>query len=106
MALRQQLHQHPEISGEEEKTAIRIKEFIEAFNPDRIVDEIGGYGLLAEFNGIEKGPTVMFRCELDALPIKEKNTVDYHSIYPGKGHLCGHDGHMTMVAGLGYLTLV
>jgi amidohydrolase len=100
MALRQQLHQHPEISGEEEKTAIRIKEFIEDFNPDRTVNGIGGYGLLAEFNGIEKGPTVMFRCELDALPVKEKNTVAYHSENPGKAHLCGHDGHMTMVAGL------
>jgi len=100
ITLRKQLHQHPEISGEEAKTAFRIKEFIQAFNPDRIVDNVGGYGLLAEFNGKEKGPTVMFRCELDALPIKEKNTIDYHSQNPGKGHLCGHDGHMTMVAGL------
>jgi len=100
VALRQQLHQHPEISGEEVNTATRIKTFINTFNPDRIVDNVGGYGLLVEFNGIEKGPTVMFRCELDALPIKEKNTLSYHSKNQGKGHLCGHDGHMAMVAGL------
>ena len=70
IALRQHLHQHPEISGEESKTAIRIEEFLKAFSPDRIVHEIGGYGLIAEFKGKEKGPTVMFRCELDALPIE------------------------------------
>jgi amidohydrolase len=100
VALRQQLHQHPEISGEEANTANRIKVFLKAFAPDRTVHEVGGYGLIAEFKGLEEGPTVMFRCELDALPIKEMNTMAYRSENAGKGHLCGHDGHMTMVAGL------
>lgn len=100
VALRQHLHRYPEISGEEAKTANRIKEFIKAYSPDRIVDEVGGYGLIAEFKGIEEGPTVMFRCELDALPIKEMNMIEYRSENAGKGHLCGHDGHMAMVAGL------
>ncbi len=100
VALRQHLHQHPQISGEEAKTVNRIKEFLEAYNPDRIVHKLGGHGLLAEFKGIEEGPTVMFRCELDALPIQEKNPIDYQSVYSEKAHLCGHDGHMAMVAGL------
>jgi amidohydrolase len=100
VALRQHLHQHPEISGEEANTANRIEKFLKAYAPDRMVREVGGHGLIAEFKGMEAGPTVMFRCELDALPIKEMNTMDYRSENAGKGHLCGHDGHMAMVAGL------
>jgi amidohydrolase len=44
----------------------------------------------------------MFRCELDALPINENNSIPYRSAEEGKGHLCGHDGHMAMVTGLAY----
>jgi amidohydrolase len=44
----------------------------------------------------------MFRCELDGLPIDEKNTIPYRSVHEGKAHLCGHDGHMAMVAGLAF----
>lgn len=99
-AFRQELHQHPEISGEESGTASRVVKFIESYNPDRIIKKIGGHGLAVEFNGKENGPTVMFRCELDALPIEEKNNLSYRSAIKGKAHLCGHDGHMAMVAGL------
>lgn len=99
---RQELHKYPETSGEETKTAEKVKKFISNFLPDRIVSGIGGTGLIAEFKGNSGGPTVMFRCELDGLPITEKNEIAYKSAFTGKGHLCGHDGHMTMVAGLAY----
>ena len=98
--LRRALHRKPEIAGEESATAVRIKEFLHPYGPDRIVENIGGYGMIAEFSSGKPGPTVMFRCELDALPIEEKNNIPYSSSIRGKAHLCGHDGHMSMVAGL------
>ena len=42
----------------------------------------------------------MIRCELDALPIEEKNTFGHRSIHKGISHKCGHDGHMAIVSGL------
>ncbi len=101
--LRQILHRHPELSGNEKGTASRIKSFInEVFPPTRFIESIGGYGLAAvyEFNG--KGPVVVIRCELDALPIQEDNDLNYSSKSKGVSHKCGHDGHMAMVAGLAF----
>ena len=100
--LRHDLHKNPEISGEESGTAEKIIDFLKQFEPDKIVSGIGGNGIIAEFKGEKSGPTVAFRCELDALPISEKNDLKYKSVNSGKGHLCGHDGHMTMIAGLGF----
>ncbi|UII30887.1 amidohydrolase [Fulvivirga ulvae] len=98
--LRKELHQEPEVSGEEKKTALKIKHFIEQFGPDEVLTEIGGDGMVFFFDGSEPGPTVMIRAELDGLPIEEINDVPHRSKTEGKAHLCGHDGHMTMVAGL------
>lgn len=98
--LRQLLHKNPDLSGDEGNTALIIGDFLRQYKPDKIITNVGGHGVIAEFKGKSKGPTVLFRCELDALPIEEKNTITYASVNAGKGHLCGHDGHMTMVAGL------
>lgn len=97
---RRDLHKHPEIAHKEEKTAERVLKFIQNFEPDEIIDNIGGHGLAAVFKGKEEGPVIMFRCELDALPIEEVNEFDYKSVYDGFGHKCGHDGHMTIISGL------
>lgn len=99
-SLRRTLHQHPELSGNEIKTAERIAVFLQKTRPDNIVSNIGGNGLIAEFSGKKDGPTIMFRCELDALPIEEKNTISYKSVVVNAAHLCGHDGHMAILAGL------
>ena len=101
--LRKELHKYPEVSGEEEKTAQRIVDFLEEYEPDQILTGIGGNGIAAVYNGKQQGPGVLFRCELDALPIKEINEMPYKSVYEGKGHKCGHDGHMAMVSGLAQL---
>lgn len=98
--LRHRLHRRPEISGEERETAATIVAFIEPTQPDRIVTGLGGHGVAAIYEGTEPGPTVMIRAELDALPIEELSSSDHRSEIPGKGHLCGHDGHMTILAGL------
>jgi amidohydrolase len=98
--LRRELHQHPELSGKEERTAKRIKNFVEQFKPDKTIEGVGGTGLIFLFNSEGPGPTVVIRSELDALPIQEVNELTYKSTIDGISHKCGHDGHMVMVAGL------
>ncbi len=102
--LRHELHTHPELSGEEQATAKRIAEELRRLSPDRLVAGIGGHGLIAEFNGKAEGPRLMFRAELDALPIQETNDrLSYSSRVRNKSHKCGHDGHMTIIMGLARL---
>lgn len=98
---RQELHRHPEISGEEQETARRVAGFLAPLKPDRILTRLGGQGVAAVFEGTEPGPTLLFRSEIDALPIEEKTQVAHASTNPGKGHLCGHDGHSTILLALG-----
>lgn len=98
--LRKELHRNPELSDQEKHTASIIKKYISPFGPDRIVDNIGGYGIAFIFKGEHHGPSVMFRCELDALPINEINEFAYQSVKSGISHKCGHDGHMAIMCGL------
>ncbi len=98
--LRRDLHSFPEISGSEEITAKRIETELRNLNADRIWTGVGGHGIAAEFVGKSAGPTVMLRCELDALPITELSDLPYKSQIDGKGHLCGHDGHMASLIGV------
>jgi len=98
---RRELHQYPELSGKEIKTAQKILYALKDMKPSKIIDKMGGHGLAAIFDSQEKGPTLLFRAELDALPIQEKNNIPWASNLPGVSHTCGHDGHMTMLLALG-----
>lgn len=98
--MRHELHRHPEISGEEKETAIRILTWLELYEPDNIITGLGGYGLAAIYTSNIEGPIIMFRAELDALPLKESNSFDHRSNESRIAHLCGHDGHMTFLLGL------
>ena len=100
MALRHQLHAHPELSGREYATAERIVEFLAELRPDRIISGIGGTGIIATFEGAQPGPVLLMRSELDALPITELSAIEYASTNQGVSHKCGHDGHMAMLCGL------
>lgn len=99
---RQHLHQHPEVSGEEVKTAAFIKEILQDLAPDSLMTEVGNTGILACFDSGRPGPALLFRAELDALPIQEENEFSYRSIAPGVSHKCGHDGHMSILLGLAH----
>lgn len=103
IVLRRDLHRLPELSGEEVETAGRIAGELGGNGPDELIAGLGGHGLAAVWNGTGEGPTVLFRAELDALPIAETGSAGYRSTIPGKGHLCGHDGHMAILAGLARL---
>lgn len=98
--LRQTLHAYPECSGDEENTATYILKFLKNLKPDELYDHLGGYGVLSCFGNSKDGTNILFRCELDALPIKEINDFEYVSKIEGVSHKCGHDGHMAILCGL------
>jgi amidohydrolase len=98
--LRQELHQNPELSDSEFITAERITNFLVQYNPTEIIRGIGGNGIACIFKGSEEGPSVLFRCDMDALPIDEENDFIYKSKEKGVSHKCGHDGHMAIMVGL------
>ncbi|TNE83958.1 amidohydrolase [Thioclava sp. L04-15] len=102
-ALRHALHRAPEVSGQEVETARRIATELSALNPSELITGIGGHGVAAVFDSGEPGPAVLFRAELDALPIAEDPHVEWVSERPGVSHVCGHDGHMVMLMGLARL---
>lgn len=101
--LRHTIHKNAEVSGKEKHTAKLIQDYLKKLNPDNLLTDIGGNGIAAEFKGEKEGPTVMIRCELDALPIVEVNDIPYKSQNEGSSHKCGHDGHMAILCGLGHL---
>ena len=101
IVLRKTLHQHPELSNQEQATAVRILNAFQAFSPDEVITDLGGTGLAFVFNGADSGPTTLIRSELDALPIEETNNFDHRSQVKGVSHKCGHDGHMSIVTALG-----
>lgn len=96
---RHEMHQFPELSGCEFETSKRIKDFMQQFSPDKVI-QIGKTSLLFVFNGLNKGQTTVFRADMDALPIQEKNNLSYVSENKGVAHLCGHDGHTSILLAL------
>nr|WP_216600126.1 amidohydrolase [Ruegeria sp. HKCCD7559] len=98
--MRHEFHQQPELSGQEEHTAARVADLLRQAGADRVLCGIGGHGVAALYESGTAGPTVGIRCELDGLPIQERSDLEYASQIAGKGHLCGHDGHMVMVLGV------
>jgi len=101
-ALYVQLHQHPELSGSETQTAVRLASELRALGYT-VTEHVGGTGVVALLrNG--PGKTVMLRTELDALPVEEKTGLAFASKVHAKdpagrdvpvGHMCGHDLHMS-----------
>ena len=101
--LRRELHTHPELSDLEQKTAGIISEFWRQLKPDEVMAPLGSNGIAFVFSSGRPGPSVVFRCELDAISVDEKNDFAHRSRMPGIAHKCGHDGHMAIMAGFGYL---
>ncbi|MDO4762073.1 MAG: amidohydrolase [Corynebacterium sp.] len=97
-AFYQDLHAHPELSGEEQMTAEKILAELRALDAT-IHTGIGGHGIVAVFRNGE-GPTALMRADFDALPVEEETGVAFTSTVPGKMHACGHDMHTTMLVGL------
>jgi amidohydrolase len=99
VARRRDLHQHPELGFEEVRTAGIVARELGELGLE-VSSGVGKTGVVGILDGERDGPTVMVRCDMDALPITEANTVDYASQTPGKMHACGHDGHTAMALGV------
>ncbi len=97
IALRRELHQHPELAFQETETAARIQAFLRGHNLN-LRSGLGGTGVMAEATG-GAGRTVLLRVDMDGLPIEEEGETPYSSRVKGRMHACGHDGHVAMGAG-------
>ncbi|MEZ4460782.1 MAG: M20 family metallopeptidase [bacterium] len=98
IGIRRHLHAHPELSFQESKTALFIEAELTAagYTTTRCADT----GVVAVLEGAHPGPTLLFRADIDALPIHETNHVAYRSTEPGVMHACGHDVHTTIGLGI------
>jgi amidohydrolase len=97
--IRKHLHKFPELSEHEKHTSEYLISFLLENTNAVIIDKIAGYGFIAVFEFSKDGPVVLFRCDMDAVPILEKNSFDHCSVFNKVSHMCGHDGHMAIMAG-------
>jgi amidohydrolase len=103
IAIRRDLHQHPELGFEERRTAALVAKRLRDLGYE-VTEEIGITGVAGVMRGTRPGKTIMLRADMDALPIEEENDVAYASQTRGTMHACGHDGHVAML--LGAATLI
>ncbi|MDY3928208.1 MAG: M20 family metallopeptidase [Clostridia bacterium] len=97
--IRRYLHTIPELEFEEFETSKFIKSYLDRLGIKyESVLETGIAALIEGKRG--KGKTILIRADIDALPLDEKNNIDYKSSNPGKMHACGHDAHITCLLGL------
>ena len=96
VALRRDLHAHPELGYQEERTAAVVEEALKAcgIKEVRRVTKTGVTGLL---EGGRPGPVLLLRADLDALPVTEASGVPFASENPGVMHACAHDGHTAIL---------
>ena len=95
---RRDIHAHPELGFEEQRTADFVATSLESFGIDvyRGIGKTGVVGVLRVGNEPE---TIGLRADMDALPMHESNDFEHRSTHDGKMHACGHDGHTTMLLG-------
>lgn len=91
--IRRYLHENPELSFREEKTAQYIEEFYKGKDVEIETNVGNGYGIIVTIQGGQPGKTIGLRADFDALPIKEEADVPFKSKNEGVMHACGHDAH-------------
>jgi amidohydrolase len=95
IARRRDLHQHPELSFQEVRTAGIVASELTRLGLE-VQTGVGKTGVVGLLEGNQDGPTVLIRADMDALPIHEENETEYASQTPNIMHACGHDGHTTI----------
>ena len=98
VALRRELHQYPELSWQEARTAAVISRFLHDCGIHHRTN-IAGHGVVADIPGDSGVPCVVLRADMDALPIQEETGLVFASVHADVMHACGHDGHTTMLLG-------
>lgn len=99
IALRRELHQHPELAFAETQTAARVAAFLEGSGL-KVRNGVGGTGIVADTEP-RPGRRVMLRADMDGLPIQEETGLPFASRVKGAMHACGHDGHTAIGAAAG-----
>jgi hippurate hydrolase len=95
---RRDLHAHPELGFDENRTSTFIQERLKSFGVDEI-HSFTGTGVMGVIRGKDGDEAIGLRADIDALPIPEESGVAYASTRPGVMHACGHDGHTSMLLG-------
>ncbi|MGH6859944.1 MAG: M20 aminoacylase family protein [Phyllobacterium sp.] len=99
VAIRHDLHAHPEIGFEEERTSAIVAEKLSAWGIE-VHRNIGRTGVVGRLRGRYSGKSSLgLRADMDALPMPEETGLPYASIYPNRFHGCGHDAHTTILLG-------
>jgi amidohydrolase len=101
-AWRRDIHAHPELLYDVQRTAATVADKLKSFGCDEVVTGIGRTGVVGVIRGgkgVAGSRVIGLRADMDALPIEEANDVPYKSTVPGKMHACGHDGHTAMLLG-------
>jgi hippurate hydrolase len=100
-AWRRDIHAHPELMYDVQRTAGLVEEKLRSFGCDEVVPGIGRTGVVAVIRGKSDsaGKVIGLRADMDALPIFEETGAEHASTVPGKMHACGHDGHTAMLLG-------
>jgi hippurate hydrolase len=99
VALRREIHAHPELNYEEVRTAALVARQLTSWGVEvhRDIAVTGVVGLVHGRDGGACGRAVGLRADMDALPMQEHNHFAHASTQPGKMHACGHDGHTAML---------
>ena len=97
--IRRDLHRHPELSGEEVRTAGIVAARLKALGLE-VQTGVGGHGVVGILRGGRPGPLVAYRADMDAVRSNEPDPVEFRSVVPGIRHICGHDLHVTIGLGL------
>lgn len=104
VAVRRDLHSHPEIAFEERRTMEVIADRLRALGLTPRTG-VGGTGVVALWDSGRPGPTVLARADIDALPVEEENETTYRSMIEGAMHACGHDGHTSVLLSVAEIVL-
>ena len=102
VALRRELHRHPELSWREVETTEKIAARMAELGVSVVKKGFNGTqcGLVAEIKGAKPGPTLMIRADIDALPVAEDPSHEVASECAGVMHACGHDAHAAILVGV------
>jgi len=95
IALRRDIHRHPELGFEEKRTAKIVSDRLESLGM-MVTRNVAQTGVIGILKGTKDSPVLLLRFDMDALPILEENEVDYVSQNPGVMHACGHDSHVAI----------
>jgi len=102
IAIRRDIHQHPELSWQESRTAAKVCQTIDELGLT-YRSNVGGTGVIAEITGQREAPYIALRADMDALPIAEETGLPFSSRVEGVMHACAHDGHTSMLLGAAML---